>query len=900
MEGGRPRMNFRTSTGQPVMGQPWVFFSCHPASFPLYQEQIMHDVLTCCDCVFCWRDPDDTSPDTLSDLDQMSLVIFAVDSKFVEEDCFANTAVWRYAVEHHIPLLPLLMEDDVVVTFNERFGQLHALLGFGSARNERLRSHFDRIFVSADQAEEIRQSFDAYLFLSYRKVDATDAADLIENIRGLDYCRDVAIWFDSYLSPGEDFDRRIREVLRASDLFVLLVTPNLVVDANNYVRCEEYPEALRSKDGHILPVEMRPTDRTRLDDWYDELPPCVNGRLRSALDVALRHHLRGKAIGTNSDPRHLYCMGLAYLQGIDVEVDKRRAAALITEAGEAGLQDAMRTLREMYQDGNGVRRDASESARWGERLAQSMRPARPEQATPQECLAYVQQLVDAAQAFADLRKIDHALRLVSEGAELLPADRREPTMDLCWAKLSAAAASLLVKQGKNDQALAQYERADACFGRCADAHRTSELLCEWADARLGAAGIVAQTMHLDRGRRLAEEALPLYQEAYELDPSFEAGFGYAECHYQLCDYALDRDRQQEAVSHLNACIDLLRDTKARHGAGRTLHERFAWHMLTGDTATFAQDYELALSSYKIAERVISHLKKDTMTIMENRYIQKVYAALGNTYLELDQPDEAWRYYFPGYLAASEMDADIGDLQSKIDLELFCTKLGSIELERGNLDDAETYITKGVSLAREIERSASSVDTRYSLGLALCQQGELMCARRKRKQMDAAFKEAYGIFDKLDDDTNGASWVNLTCQSCLNMWDKASSELRALEPKPRTQSPAMQQASQVIRGVEAFVALVGILGHLVPQIPDLLFAAIAVLIVIDLVDKLLLLGDSLLVLYLVPAAIGAGVAKLLHASVLVGAALGCCALSFVLNGFMLWVHLLVARARKSDW
>jgi len=65
------------------------------------------------------------------------------------------------------------------------------------------------------------------------------------------------------------------------------------------------------------------------------------------------------------------------------------------------------------------------------------------------------------------------------------------------------------------------------------------------------------------------------------------------------------------------------------------------------------------------------------------------------------------------------------------------------------------------------------------------------------------------------------------------------------------------------------------------------------------DKLLLLGDSLLVLYLVPAAIGAGVAKLLHASVLVGAALGCCALSFVLNGFMLWVHLLVARARRSD-
>lgn len=899
MEGGRPRMNFKTKTGQPVMGQPWVFFSCHPASFSLYQERVMLDVLACCDCVFCWHDPDDDTPDELSDLDQMSLIIFAIDAKFLEEDCFANTDVWRYAIEHHIPILPLLMEDDLAIAFNERFGQLHALLGFGSARNEQLKSHFDRVFVSADKAEEIRRSFDAYLFLSYRKVDATDAADLINNIRDLDYCRDVAIWFDSYLSPGEDFDRRIREVLRASDLFVLLVTPHLIVDANNYVRREEYPEALRSKDGHILPVEMQPTDRDRLDAWYEELPPCVNGRLHPALDAALRHHLQGKAVGTNNDPRHLYCMGLAYLQGIDVEVDKQRAAKLIKEAGDAGLQDAMRTLRDMYQDGNGVRQDATESARWGELLAQSMRPESPEQASPQECLAYVRQLVEAAQAFADLRQIDHALHLLGEGVESLPACQQEPRLDLCQAKLAAATASLLVRQGKNDQALIHYERADTYFGRCANAHRESELLREWADARLGEASIVAQARHLDRGRMLAEEALPLYQESYELDPSFEAGFGYAECHYQLCDYALDRDRQDEAVIHLNACINLLRDTKARHGAGRTLDERFAWHMLAGDTAAVAQDHELALSSYQIAERVISHLKMDAMTIMENRYIQRVYAALGNTYLELDRPDEAWQYYFSGYLAASEIEADIGDLQSKSDLELFCAKLGSISLKRGELDEAEIYIGKDVSLARQIEHEASTVDTRYSLGLALCQQGELMCARRKRKQMESAYHEAYDIFDKLDDDTHGASWVNLTCQSCLDAWNRASNELKALEPGPRERTPAMHKASRVLRVAETFVALGGILSFVMPLMPNAPLVATAILIVSDLVDKLLFLGDSFLILYLLPAAIGAGIAKLLHTNVLEGAALGCCALSFALNGIRLWALLLVARARKDD-
>ena len=893
-------MEFESKTGHALLGQPWVFFSCHPAKFDTYKEQVKDDVLACCDCVFCWWDPSDALPDSLDELNQIGLFVFAVDRAFIEQDCPANTVLWNYALEHHIPILPLIMEEDIILAFNERFGEIHALLGYGSARRERLESYFDRLFVRSDLATEIRQSFDAHLFLSYRKVDAADAAELIKSLRKLDYCRDVAIWFDAYLSPGENFDENISEALRECDLFLLLVTPSLLLNENNYVRCEEFPAAQRTGRA-ILPIEMEPTDRITLQTWYAGIPESVDGHRGAELDAGLQAHLDTHALGKNNERRHLYCMGLAYLQGIDVEVDKGQAAGFIERAAQADLQDAMRTLQQMCQDGNGVRQDFGEAARWSEKLARSLQPESVSREHAPECLTYVRQLVDAANAYAELRQTDRALELLGEGTDFLRpcAEGHDPTLDLCRALLASTTAMLQVRKGENDLARENYALATRCFGFAGQAERSSKLLCAWADALLGEAVLVAKTKQLEQGCTLVEEALSLYEESYALDHSYEAGFGCAECHHELCAYALDRDRQQQAVDHLRAGTDILREVKERHGEGRTLQELFSWHLLIGDLATVASNYEVALGAYKRAEEIILHFNRDTMTILENRHLQKIYAAIGNTYLELDQPDDAERYFFPGYLAASEMEHDIGDLQSKSDLELFCTKMGFITLERGDLDEAEDFIRKEVELSREIDRMAPTIDTRFSLGLALHQLGLLMRKRKQRKQMDEAFDEAYKIFDKLDDDTHGAPWVNSALQGCLATWNEASNELKADEPKKRTQSAGMRRAAQVIRSTETFVALAGIVTQLLPGVPSMVLPAAAVLLVSDQLCNFLLLGDAYTLLYAVFAALGAGIGLLFHAGALVGAAMGCCLISFALNALDLYARILVARARRAD-
>ena len=71
-------------------------------------------------------------------------------------------------------------------------------------------------------------------------------------------CRDIAIWYDEFLTPGESFNQEIEKALEKSELFTLLVTPNLI-NEENYIHSVEYPMAQSAKK-QILPVEMEHLD----------------------------------------------------------------------------------------------------------------------------------------------------------------------------------------------------------------------------------------------------------------------------------------------------------------------------------------------------------------------------------------------------------------------------------------------------------------------------------------------------------------------------------------------------------------------------------------------------------------------------------------------------------------
>ncbi|MCR4750705.1 MAG: hypothetical protein K5852_00245 [Eubacterium sp.] len=103
--------------------------------------------------------------------------------------------------------------------------------------------------------------------MSYRKKDRVYANELMKLIHKNDFCRDIAIWYDEFLIPGESFNNAIRDALTKSPLFALNVTPSLLQYNDegkpNYVMETEFPMAVRSGK-IILPFEMVKTDREKM------------------------------------------------------------------------------------------------------------------------------------------------------------------------------------------------------------------------------------------------------------------------------------------------------------------------------------------------------------------------------------------------------------------------------------------------------------------------------------------------------------------------------------------------------------------------------------------------------------------------------------------------------------
>ena len=218
--------------------------------------------------------------DKVTDLESNNLFVIPVTFRLLSTENRAMDDV-KFAIEKHIPVLPLMMENglDAVYSHPDKFGELQYLSPFSTdvtevSFEEKLKKYLESVLVSDEMAKRVRAAFDAYIFLSYRKKDRKYANQLMKIIHSKPECRDIAIWYDEFLTPGESFRKNIDKILADSKLFTLLVTPNLL-EEENFVMTNEYPAALKSGIC-ILPTEMEPTDHNALAEKYKNLPEITN------------------------------------------------------------------------------------------------------------------------------------------------------------------------------------------------------------------------------------------------------------------------------------------------------------------------------------------------------------------------------------------------------------------------------------------------------------------------------------------------------------------------------------------------------------------------------------------------------------------------------------------------
>ena len=389
-------LTYKTRGDSSPQGKPKVYLACHPKDSTVF-DTIADEILTVVNCaVFYAADPITDLDEHRARLREMNLVVIPITETFLTTPSMARDVEFPLTQEHHIPVLPLMQESGLVELFNSVCGDIqfldkNATDATAISYEEKFTQFLTSILVGDELAEEIRSAFDAYIFLSYRKKDREYAKELMRLIHENDFCRDVAIWYDEFLTPGENFNDMIADALNKSALFALAVTPNLV-NETNYVMTTEYPMAQKAGKP-ILAAEIVPTDRAALEAHYNGIPENVKATDTQTLANTLTAALETIALRENdSDPHHNYLIGLAYLSGVDVEKNPERALSLITFAAEKGLPEALKKLVSVYRYGNSIDQNLSKAAYWQKKLAAVRQCEFETTLTEETCKAYLSAL----------------------------------------------------------------------------------------------------------------------------------------------------------------------------------------------------------------------------------------------------------------------------------------------------------------------------------------------------------------------------------------------------------------------------------------------------------------------------------------------------------------------------
>lgn len=212
--------------------------------------------------------------------------------------------------------------------------------------------------------------------------------------------RDIAIWYDEFLVPGEDFNEAIAKAIENSDAFIIAVTPNLL-EAGNYILTTEYPYA-QSKEKNTILAQMLPVDTELFYEYFSGAENLINIKDSEQIAEALLSAFKSRLHQMNEEPLHLFLIGIAYLYGISIEINYKRAVELIERAAVGGLLEAMEKLANMYHIGDGVEQNFFKEIEWLSRLRDFWKRAYDTHPCEEAMFSLLHCLSALSQAYTDI------------------------------------------------------------------------------------------------------------------------------------------------------------------------------------------------------------------------------------------------------------------------------------------------------------------------------------------------------------------------------------------------------------------------------------------------------------------------------------------------------------------
>jgi len=354
-----------------------VFFCCDARNAndkeSLIADLLSHDAGM--DCVVSWIEKPDGKID--KDLlrnelqDTQALVLWV--TKDLLQSMYENKFPDEYLIAQELrtPILPIATFGDLFPEFTRLAGAIHGIAQSDSEYRTKLKEQMETFLASEEVIKQIQEkAFTAEIFLSYRKMDIAEARKFMKTFHDLEKFEAVSIWYDNFLTAGRNFDFEIKESITNSDVFVLLVTPNLATEGN-YVQTTEYPFA-QQEGKPVVPVETIPADPVIFANLFPGTEKPVPLYEPVELTTAFHDKLDKSAYQWQMDSERAYLLGMAYFKGFGVERDIDRAVRLMEIASKDCNQSALNAIYQLgkiYTDGIGIDINYDKSLYWNKKYA---------------------------------------------------------------------------------------------------------------------------------------------------------------------------------------------------------------------------------------------------------------------------------------------------------------------------------------------------------------------------------------------------------------------------------------------------------------------------------------------------------------------------------------------------
>lgn len=739
---------------QIAQGKQKAYFCAHPDDYERYFEKVSGEILDTLakennrNCAFYYLEDATAERDEefKFSFKQFNLIVIPVTTKFLTTKNPALDIEFKLANEYHIPVLPVMMESGLEDVFNAKCGDIQFLDPNSRdvtaiSYEEKLKKYLTSVLIGDELAEKIRKAFDAYIFLSYRKKDRKYAQELMRLIHKNEFCRDIAIWYDEFLTPGEDFNDSIKAALDKSKLFALAVTPSLLEkskdkdgnECENYIVTTEYPMAkTRAKEDEkfsILPAELVETDKKALSEKYDCIPECVRSDDDTALAASLKNALKGIALRQNdNDPEHNFFIGLAYLGGIDVEKDPERAIKLITSSAEAGLPEAMEKLVSIYRNGEIGARDYEKAIEWQKKLVKYRK----------KVYESTQDEDSAADYLNDLRKLgDFLYEIMTNDSISAATDEYKKLLDesiKIQAKFNTqwTARGVMIaysKIGNIYKALDKVSTSEEYFSeafivaqRLFTAPYDNEKIHDLSLAYFNLADIYVKQQNIEKAKEYYYQVYVLFYTILQTDKTVEALSWYAMCLDNL-GYCEELNKEYgKAIECYEEALKIRQEIFSSYKSNESLNGVLTAYNRVGIMWIHNNDANKALPYFLNEYRIAQTIHNDTPTLKSKENLAVSYDDLGDVYLILSQYNIAENNYKKALELRIEIEECAQTPASKRLLSISYFKIGKLYQEWNKYESAYLYYKKDLSIAQIVANITNSLDDLFYLSVSFSYLG----------------------------------------------------------------------------------------------------------------------------------------------------------------------------------